>query len=55
MDYNTVRVFSMWDYVQYRYGYYGYEGTEEIVNTLFRAIVERNIRRRSPRWTRPRR
>lgn len=43
-DYNTVRVFSMWDYVQYRYGYYGYEGTEEIVNTLFRAIVERNIR-----------
>lgn len=42
--YNTVRVFSVWDYIQYRYGYYGYEGAEEIENTLFRAIVERNIR-----------
>ena len=43
-DYNTVRVFSVWDYIQYRYGYYGYTGAEEIENTLFRAIVERNIR-----------
>ena len=43
-DYNTVRVFSVWDYIQYRYGYYGYQGAEEIENTLFRAIVERNIR-----------
>ncbi|MBD5155184.1 MAG: hypothetical protein HDT15_08990 [Oscillibacter sp.] len=43
-DYNTVRVFSMWDYLQYRYGYYGYSGAEEIVNALYRAIVERNIR-----------
>ena len=43
-DYNTVRVFSVWDYIQYRYGYYGYEGAEEVENTLFRAIVERNIR-----------
>ena len=43
-DYNTTRVFSVWDYIQYRYGYYGYEGAEEIENTLFRAIVERNIR-----------
>ena len=43
-EYNTVRVFSVWDYIQYRYGYYGYEGAEEIENTLFRAIVERNIR-----------
>lgn len=43
-DYNTVRVFSVWDYIQYRYGYYGYEGAEEIENTLFRTIVERNIR-----------
>lgn len=43
-DYNTVRVFSVWDYIQYRYGYYGYKGAEEIENTLFRAIVERNIR-----------
>lgn len=43
-DYNTVRVFSVWDYIQYRYAYYGYEGAEEIENTLYRAIVERNIR-----------
>lgn len=43
-DYNTVRVFSVWDYIQHRYGYYGYEGAEEVENTLFRAIVERNIR-----------
>lgn len=42
--YNTVRVFSVWDYIQYRYGYYGYEGAEEIENTLFRAVTERNIR-----------
>lgn len=43
-DLNTVRVFSVWEYIQYRYGYYGYAGAEEIENTLFRAIVERNIR-----------
>ena len=43
-DYNMVRVFSVWDYIQYRYAYYGYEGAEEIENTLYRAIVERNIR-----------
>lgn len=42
--YNTVRVFSVWDYIQYRYAYYGYAGAEEIENTLFRAIVERNVR-----------
>ncbi|MDE7220200.1 MAG: hypothetical protein K2O45_11350, partial [Oscillospiraceae bacterium] len=41
---NTVRVFSVWDYLQYRYGYYGYEGAEEIENALYRAVVERNIR-----------
>ena len=43
-DYNMVRVFSVWDYIQFRYGYYGYQGAEEIENTLYRAIVERNIR-----------
>lgn len=43
-DYNTVRVFSVWDYIQFRYAYYGYTGAEEIENTLYRAIVERNIR-----------
>ncbi|MDE6881019.1 MAG: hypothetical protein K2P20_06630 [Oscillospiraceae bacterium] len=43
-DYNAVRVFSVWDYIQFRYAYYGYEGAEEIENTLYRAVVERNIR-----------
>jgi len=42
--YNVARVFTMWDYVQYRYRYYGYEGAEEVENCLYRAIVERNIR-----------
>ncbi|MDD4565320.1 MAG: DUF5693 family protein [Eubacteriales bacterium] len=42
--YNAVRIFSVWDYIQHRYQYYGYEGAKEIENTLFRAIVERNIR-----------
>ena len=41
---NAVRVFSMWDYVQYRYAYYGYEGAEEVANCIYRAIVERNCR-----------
>lgn len=43
-DYNTIRVFSVWGYIQNRYQYYGYEGPEEIDNSLFRAVVERNIR-----------
>ena len=43
-DFNAVRVFSVWNYIQYRYGYYGYAGAEEVENTLFRAITERNIR-----------
>ncbi len=42
--YDTVRVFSVWDYIQYRYKYYGYQGAEEVENTLFRAVTERNIR-----------
>jgi hypothetical protein len=42
--YKTARVFSVWDYIQNRYQYYGYEGVEEIENTLFRAVAERNIR-----------
>ncbi len=43
-DYNVVRVFSVWPYIQYRYGYYGYDSYQEIENSLFRAIVERNIK-----------
>lgn len=44
IGYEAIRVFSVWDYIQNRYQYYGYEGAKEIENTLFRAIVERNIR-----------
>jgi hypothetical protein len=43
-DYKAVRVFTVWGYIQNRYQYYGYESSEEIENTLFRAVVERNIR-----------
>lgn len=42
--YDAVRIFSVWDYIQNRYQYYGYEGAQEIENTLFRAITERNVR-----------
>ncbi|MEI8215853.1 MAG: DUF5693 family protein [Eubacteriales bacterium] len=44
LNYYSVRTFSVWDYIQNRYQYYGYAGSEEIENTLFRAIDERNIR-----------
>lgn len=43
-NYKAVRVFSVWNYIQYRYKVYGYEGAKEIENTLFRAVTERNIR-----------
>jgi len=43
-DYRATRVFTVWGYIQNRYQYYGYSGTEEIENTLYRAVVERNIR-----------
>ncbi|TCO73147.1 DUF5693 family protein [Marinisporobacter balticus] len=44
LGYNAVRVFSMADYIQKRFQYYNYKGAEEIENTLFRAVTERNIR-----------
>lgn len=43
-NYNSVRVFSVWNWIQERYKYYNYEGAEEIENTIYRAITERNIR-----------
>lgn len=43
-NYKAVRIFSIWNYIQYRYKVYGYSGAQEIENTLFRAITERNIR-----------
>ncbi len=42
--YSAIRVFTMWDYVRQRNKYYNYEGAEEIENTMFRAITERNVR-----------
>ncbi len=42
--YNGIRMFTMWDYIRQRNKYYNYEGAEEIENTMFRAITERNIR-----------
>ena len=41
---NAVRAFTMWEYIQWRYQWYGYEGSEEIVNCLYRAVYERNCR-----------
>lgn len=41
---NAVRVFSMWNYVQWRYAWYNYDGCEEIVNCMYRAAYERNCR-----------
>ena len=44
LDYDVVRLFSMVPYIQERYKFYNYEGAEEIENTLYRAVTERNIR-----------
>ena len=43
-DYNTTRMFTVWPYIQSRYQYYNYPSIEEIENTFFRAVTERNIR-----------
>ncbi len=43
-QYKAVRVFPVVRYIQKRVGIYNYEGSEEIENTLYRAITERNIR-----------
>lgn len=42
--YRGLRVFNEWAYIQNRYQYCGYEGPEEITNTFFRAIAERNCK-----------
>ena len=44
LNYNAIRTFSVEPYIQERYKYYNYEGAEEIENTLYRAVTERNIR-----------
>ena len=42
--YHAVRMFNEWAYIQNRYEYCGYEGAEEITNSFFRAIAERNCK-----------
>ncbi len=44
LDYHAVRIFSVPPYIQKRFKFYNYEGAEEIENTLYRGITERNIR-----------
>ncbi len=44
IDYHGIRVFNEWGYIQNRYAYCGYTGPEEITNSFFRAIVERNCK-----------
>ena len=41
---SVVRVFNEFGFIQARWQYYGYAGSEEVVNSLFRAVVERNCR-----------
>jgi len=43
-DYEAIRLFSVWPYIQERYQYYQYDGGQEIGNALYRAATERNIR-----------
>ncbi len=43
-DYQAIRLFPMSPYIQERFAVYGYEGAEEIENTLYRAITERSMR-----------
>ena len=44
LDYSAIRAFTMWDYIRERIGSYNYSGAEEVENSLYRAITERNIR-----------
>lgn len=46
MDYQATRAFNIWDYIQKRYDYEipMHHNGEEIMNSMYRAITERNIR-----------
>ena len=44
LNYDAVRIFPIVGYIQERYQWYGYEGADEIENTIYRAVTERNIR-----------
>jgi hypothetical protein len=43
-NYNVIRVFPIVRYIQKRVGIYNYQGSEEIENTIYRAVTERNLR-----------
>lgn len=45
-DYRAIRAFTTWQFIQkrYDYGIPGHHNGEEIINTYYRAITERNIR-----------
>lgn len=43
-NYKAVRGFTMWNWIRSRYKFYNYDGAEEIENSIYRAITERNIR-----------
>lgn len=43
-NYNVIRVFPVVRYIQKRIGIYNYQGSEEIENTIYRAVTERNLR-----------
>lgn len=46
MDYHATRVFNVWDYIQKRYDYEIplHRNGQEVMNSIYRAVVERNIR-----------
>lgn len=46
MDFKAIRLFSTWSFIQIRYDYRiaGHHHGEEIINTYYRAITERNVR-----------
>lgn len=46
MDFQAIRLFSTWSFIQnrYDYGIAGHHEGQEIINTYYRAITERNIR-----------
>lgn len=43
-NYDVIRVFPVIKYIQKRFAFYNYTGAEEIENTIYRAVTERNIR-----------
>ena len=46
MDYNATRVFNLWEYLQKRFDYQipFHRSGQEVMNSIYRAVTERNIR-----------